>query len=55
MAKKPNDLLTIIKGKEKQTVTRKAYDVVYKEVGYKIEHDPADDDEPVTNDGDPEQ
>ncbi|WP_198674178.1 hypothetical protein [Brevibacillus sp. Leaf182] len=52
--KKPNDMLTITGGKEKKKikVTRKAFEVVYEPLGYKLEDDPAADEEtPVNTDG----
>ncbi|MDC0760614.1 hypothetical protein POF51_07925 [Brevibacillus sp. AG] len=52
--KKPNDMLTITGGKEKKKikVTRKAFEVVYEPLGYKLEDDPvADDETPVNIDG----
>lgn len=54
MAKQqPNDVLTISKGKDKQKVTRKAFDTIYSDRGYKIEHDPVPVDGEVIDDGDP--
>ncbi|MFE1631058.1 hypothetical protein ACFLFF_30450 [Brevibacillus reuszeri] len=51
---KASDILVISKGKEKLKVTRKAFQVIYSQHGYKVEDDPSPDTEkaPVTNDGD---
>lgn len=54
--KKPNDMLTITGGKEKKKikVTRKAFEVVYEPLGYKLEDDPVGETankEPVNTDG----
>jgi hypothetical protein len=52
---KPNDILVISKGKEKLKVSRKAFEVIYSQHGYKVEDDPAGDtavQEPVKPDGD---
>jgi hypothetical protein len=43
---KPNDIVSIVKGKEKLQVTRKAFEVIYAALGYKLEK------EPVNADGD---
>ncbi|NRS15825.1 hypothetical protein HP398_05175 [Brevibacillus sp. HB1.4B] len=49
--KKTNDLLTITGGKDKKKikVTRKAFEVVYEPLGYKLEDDPAADEETLVN------
>lgn len=52
---KPNDILTISKGKDKLKVTRKAFEVIYQQHGFKIDDDPAVDDQPVKRDGDTDQ
>ncbi|MFP3390610.1 hypothetical protein [Brevibacillus sp. SIMBA_040] len=54
---RPNDMLTISGGKDKkkQKVTRKAFEVVYEPLGYKLEDDPVGETtnkEPVKTDGD---
>lgn len=52
--KKPNDMLTISNGKDKKKikVTRKAFEVVYEPLGYKLEDDPvANEETPVNTDG----
>jgi hypothetical protein len=52
---KPSDILVISKGKEKLKVSRKAFEVIYSQHGYKVEDDPAGDTDnqvPVKPDGD---
>ncbi|WP_400162917.1 hypothetical protein ACAF76_008395 [Brevibacillus sp. TJ4] len=51
---KPNDVLAISKGKEKLKVTRKAFQLIYSQHGYKVDDDPSPETEkaPVTTDGD---
>ena len=34
---KPSDIVSIVKGKEKLQVTRKAFEVIYEGLGYKLE------------------
>jgi hypothetical protein len=55
---KSSDILVISKGKEKLKVSRKAYEVIYFQHGYKVEDDPAGDaaaKESVKPDGDPDK